>query len=209
MTSKLFIIFSIVFLFACKNKTETKSNNKVDTTKPAIVGQIKEEVYNSNMRDTIPIDDNIYLVGDSSKHPEKSINYVAVKFKPYIRFSDFPVDTYEAKKKAAINYSSNVTARQFKTIITNTYNNEGLNFGGHYCFVEWGCGSPCQSSAIVDLKTGIVYDGPSAGYGYDYKKNSRMLMVNPSTSGEFYWNCVACEPEIFIWNERTKQFEQR
>src|SRR4051812_18508278 len=126
MTSKLFIIFGFVFLSACKSKSDTKSNNKVDSTQSVLAGQAKEKVHNSGMDDTISIDDNIFLVGDSSKHPEEAISYVAVKFKPYIRFSDFPVDTLESTKKATINYSSNVTARQYKTVITNTYIEEGL-----------------------------------------------------------------------------------
>ena len=172
-------------------------------------GQIQSGTLKLGGKDTILIDNNIFLVGDSSKHPEEAISYVAVKFKPYIRFSDFLVETFNSRNKVNINYSSNVTARRYKTVITDTYKKKSLNFGGHYCFVEWGCGSPCQQSALIDLRTGIVYDGVGAGYGYDYKENSRMLIVNPIDSGEFYLNCAACEPEIFIWNEKAKKFEQR
>jgi hypothetical protein len=45
------------------------------------------------------------------------------------------------------------------------------NFAGHYKIAEWGCGSQCLSIAIVDLKTGDVYDGPFSilGYGIAYR----------------------------------------
>ena len=45
------------------------------------------------------------------------------------------------------------------------------NFAGHYKIAEWGCGSSCVSIAIIDLKTGHVYDGPfsTLGYGTAYK----------------------------------------
>jgi hypothetical protein len=41
----------------------------------------------------------------------------------------------------------------------------GPNFAGHYIVVTWGCGSQCVMGAIVDLKTGIVYDPPLSGVG--------------------------------------------
>lgn len=37
------------------------------------------------------------------------------------------------------------------------------NFAGHYVVVQWGCGSQCVMMAIVDMKTGTVYDPPLSG----------------------------------------------
>jgi len=81
----------------------------------------------------------------------------------------------------------------------------GLNFAGHYCFAYWGCGSPCQMSAVVDLKTGLVYDGPSAGYGYQFKRNSRLLVVNPDDP---HTGCAGCTTEYWIWDDHHKKFLQ-
>ncbi len=39
----------------------------------------------------------------------------------------------------------------------------GPNFAGHYFVIRWGCGSQCVLMAIVDAKTGIVYDPPLSG----------------------------------------------
>jgi hypothetical protein len=39
------------------------------------------------------------------------------------------------------------------------------NFAGHYVAVQWGCGSQCVMMAIVDTKTGIIYDPPLSGVG--------------------------------------------
>ncbi len=41
----------------------------------------------------------------------------------------------------------------------------GPNFAGHYVVIQWGCGSQCVMMAIVDMKTGIVYDPPLSGAG--------------------------------------------
>jgi hypothetical protein len=45
------------------------------------------------------------------------------------------------------------------------------NFAGHYKIAEWGCGSSCVSIAVINLKTGEVYEGPFSvlGYGNSYK----------------------------------------
>jgi hypothetical protein len=43
----------------------------------------------------------------------------------------------------------------------------GPNFAGHYIIVSWGCGLFCSMMAMVDAKTGIVYDPPICGSGCD------------------------------------------
>ena len=59
------------------------------------------------------------------------------------------------------------------------------NFGGHYKIAQWGCGSQCVSIAIVDLKTGGVYNGPFLilGYGipYKYEGGDDELQYEPSS----------------------------
>jgi hypothetical protein len=114
---------------------------------------------------------------------------------------------------AQIRIKGNKLAEEFRTMISDTYYSKGymkkwhgttgLNFGGHYCFVYWGCGSPCQMSAIVDLKTGIVYEGPSASLGYEFKRNSRLVIINP---GRTIDSCAYCHPEYWVLNERSKKF---
>ena len=116
---------------------------------------------------------------------------------------------------ARVIIKGNPLAEQYKTIISDTYKSTaymrtwhgatGLNFGGHYCFAYWGCGSNCQDGAIVDLKTGIVYQGLTAAMGYDFKVNSRLVIVNP---GQTIDSCAVCASEYWVWNERTKVFRK-
>jgi hypothetical protein len=42
--------------------------------------------------------------------------------------------------------------------------NPKTNFAGRYVVISWGCGSQCVLMAIVDAKTGIVYDPPLSGF---------------------------------------------
>ena len=49
------------------------------------------------------------------------------------------------------------------------------NFAGHYSVIRWGCGSNCQMMAIVDAKTGTIYNPPLAESGMDLYVNLDML----------------------------------
>lgn len=37
---------------------------------------------------------------------------------------------------------------------------KGPSFAGNFTIAEWGCGTECEQIAIVDDKTGDVFDGP-------------------------------------------------
>lgn len=78
---------------------------------------------------------------------------------------------------------------------------KGPNFAGHYTIADWGCGTSCESVAVIDAETGAVYDGPfgqlpkaglyygdglrydrdaKGSYNYDelsYRLNSRLLIA--------------------------------
>ena len=41
----------------------------------------------------------------------------------------------------------------------------GPNFAGNMIVVKWGCGSPCLMMAMVDARTGAIYDPPIASNG--------------------------------------------
>jgi hypothetical protein len=58
--------------------------------------------------------------------------------------------------------------RRYRTRITAGVSESfkpGPNFAGHYVVIQWGCGSQCVMMAIVDTKTGAVYDPPLSGTG--------------------------------------------
>ena len=199
------IIILVVFI-SCNTSTSKQGQAALaDTLSNKQQDQQNDKPYNSKI---IWSTDNVRIWGDTSNGKIK-IDYTSYKFEPYISFEDFKVDDLFTGKKALINYQSNVTARRYKTRITETYQEQGLNFGGHYCFVWWGCGSPCKASAIVDLENGKVYDGPTSALGYNFKKNSTMIIINPGDSTGFYDDCAYCHPEIWIWNEKQKAFKQR
>ncbi len=67
---------------------------------------------------------------------------------------------------------------RFKTKIINALKDRP-NFAGHCIVVEWGCGTSCQQSAIINLKTKKVSFGPNSSTGFIYYPNSKLLISNP------------------------------
>ena len=130
-----------------------------------------------------------------------------------LSFNTYHVSLYKGNL-APLKLKGNKLAEMFRTAIRTTYYSTkeqveyhgatGLNFGGHYCFVYWGCGSECQDAAVVDLKTGIVYHALTASLGYDFKRSSRLVIVNPGQTD----SCAFCTPEYWVWNDKNKVFKK-
>jgi hypothetical protein len=74
------------------------------------------------------------------------------------RFEDYPADVDTHLKPATPQFKTG-GQRRFRGTIRESVE-KGVNFAGHYAIAEWGCGSGCVQTAVVDLRTGDVYDGP-------------------------------------------------
>jgi len=123
-------------------------------------------------------------------------------------FNDYAVkDTYDGTM-AKVKLYPCTYARRYRTAIRETYQAEKVNFAGHYCFVYWGCGSPCKMAAIVDATTGMVYEAPYSAMGYDFRQNSFVLIVNPTKDGFYPYHPPYGKPEVWIWKEKSKKFVQ-
>jgi hypothetical protein len=188
--------------FSCNNKNSPSNiiEHKLDSSKIPLV---KKEIEIG----TVYISNDVKVMADTTIDKSK-IYYACTKFEPYINFGDFKVNEIYKGKKIKIDYSSNSLAREYRTVITNGYAEGGVNFGGHYQFISWGCGAPCAFFALVDAMDGKVYDGFIAPLGFDFRKDSRMMIANPPDSTGFYDDCNYCHPEIWIWNETSKKFTE-
>ncbi len=195
------LIFIFLVLVACNTATQKKRQKVLEET---LENKETSKTLNSEI---IWSTDHVKIWGDTSNGKTR-FDYASYKFEPFISFNDFKVKALFNGQKAVINFQSNVIAKQYKTRITNVYQEQGLNFAGHYCLVWWGCGSPCKQSVIVDLENGNVYDGPASALGYDFRNNSTMIIVNPPDATGFYDDCAYCHPEIWKWSEELKKFMQ-
>ena len=93
----------------------------------------------------------------------------------------------------------------------------GPNFAGHYFVIRWGCGSQCVLMAIVDAKTGVVYEPPLSGDKYhdeeelflpldnlgeaevDIRPDSSLMVLREACTD--YQNRKTCGTYYFNWKD--------
>jgi hypothetical protein len=78
-----------------------------------------------------------------------------------------------------VNLASHPRAREYRTALRSGAA-KGPNFAGHFTVVTWGCGTSCQSHAIVDAQTGAVYfPGVITSLGAEFHVDSRLFVDSP------------------------------
>ena len=204
MRRHYYFLVTLFLFLSCtdKNNKIATSEIKSDTTKSYQNKEKAKPVF-----DTILNEGSVIIYGDTTIQKDK-IREVLIKFEPYIAFDDYKVNVENVKAKLQLN--SHELGKQFRTAIRECYNNSENLFAGHYTLATWGCGSPCQMNVLIDRRTGKIYDAPDSSVGSDYKKDSRMLIINPPEEENYYYNdCIFCKPEIYILDEKTKKFEKK
>lgn len=121
-----------------------------------------------------------------SKPKSKEDKQVLVKSKPVceeiLKNEEIdPVKKFEGTP-APVNFSDFPEAKRFYTVITEGAAS-GPNYGGHFTFISWGCGTDCFSYAIVDSITGDIVAYPGSAnmfitYPPSYSLESRLLVIN-------------------------------
>jgi hypothetical protein len=121
------------------------------------------------------------------------------------QFQQFSVSRIYRGTPAAVNLNSNPDARRFRTALRDGAK-KGPNFAGHYTVVTFGCGTSCQSLAIVDARTGAVYmTQVTADVGAKFQINSQLLVVNPPENITRA-DPPSVTPRYYVWqNNRLRQ----
>ena len=63
--------------------------------------------------------------------------------------------------------------------ITTQFDTMTTNYGTCYKIITWDCGSPCQMLGLFKAETGQLVGKLNASYGFDYRQNSSLIIVNP------------------------------
>src|SRR3989338_2308828 len=99
--------------------------------------------------------------------------------KPFTTFEQYPPEDIFTGATAPLDLNSSFIARRFKTTINEALKND-VNFAGHYVIAEWGFTGIGNELAVVDTNTGKAYPFPYvANMGFEYKKDSNLLIVDP------------------------------
>jgi len=104
------------------------------------------------------------------------------------QYSDYPaVVMCKPKHPVKLDLSNNREAAAFRSRLE-TAAKRDPNFAGHYVLTHWGCGTFCQTIAIIDILTGKVYfpeiteksmENNMVGWGYETPSvDSKLLIIN-------------------------------
>jgi hypothetical protein len=98
-------------------------------------------------------------------------------------FAKYPATTIHRGKPAAVDLSGR-DARMFRTRLREAVAEaKGATFAGHMIVATWGCGTSCQSIALIDARNGkVTFASDTANLGVDFRVDSRLLVVNPPKS---------------------------
>jgi hypothetical protein len=181
---KRILIILLFFVFISCEQVGTKDNetNTIGATN------------NLSKSDTIYKDDKTIII-----KTKKSVDTL-IKFYSNINDSLYVVKPEKIILNTKLDFTHYEYKKMFITATKEGVAEEGVNFAGHFCFVYWGCGSPCKLSAVVDMKTGKAYNGINSEIGYEFKKDSKLLIVNPPDSTGWYnKNEIWQHPSQYIW----------
>lgn len=139
--------------------------------------------------------------------------------RPLPKFDDFKVAEI-FKGQPAVPILTTPRQRQYRTMIRRGAK-DNFSFAGHFKIAGWGCGSSCSGFAIVDSKTGQVFDTPfeyyewnalilDPAYARDYgpemenisfRNDSRLLIIRgcpeEKNCGTYYYEWTGVELKLW------------
>ena len=117
----------------------------------------------------------------------------------------------EKLRNIQVDLKSSKYARNYRTNLRNAAK-AGVNFAGHFVVANWGCGTNCSETAIIDGRTGRVFfpeilQGATFGFcelgdadePIEYKKNSRLFVLRGFKSGDLDKKNSKCGVYYFEW----------
>ncbi len=121
----------------------------------------------------------VFLVSCNTNKEQLKVTYPKYTYNGVKElFSKYKCSVQLSKLSVKLDKKSYNDWKRFKTRITEG-SKKPVNFGGKYIIVRWGCGTECQTGAIIDASTGIIYRIPTSERGLEFIKSSLLLIVNP------------------------------
>ncbi len=94
-------------------------------------------------------------------------------------FAQYPATDRFQGRPAAPNFATTPEEARFRSHIEAAQRQHGVNFAGAYTIATWPCLSLCVSVVAVDARTGLVVRAPEAYNGLSFRRDSRLLVINP------------------------------
>ena len=129
-------------------------------------------------------------------------------------FEEYPAKTVSIQEISKVDWASHPDAKIFRTRLREAIGQKP-DFAGHYKVATWGCGTMCQTTALIDARDGKVYFAPFTSLpGVEHRANSRLLVENPAAEVKAYVKDSGeskpkwLETIYWQWVEKSKSFEK-
>lgn len=94
-------------------------------------------------------------------------------------FEQFPATEQYAGRPARPNVATSPNEANFIGYMEQAQRQSGVNFAGAYTIATWPCLSLCVSVVAVDARNGTIVRAPEAYNGLAFRRDSRLLIINP------------------------------
>jgi hypothetical protein len=96
-----------------------------------------------------------------------------------ISFEQFPATEQYAGRPVRPNIATSPSEANFAGYMEQAQSRSGVNFAGAYTIATWPCLSLCVSVVAIDARTGAIVRAPEAYNGLAFRRDSRLLVINP------------------------------
>jgi|GEM_PF-2524762 len=154
-------IMTFLLLFSCSSETIIDKKNSGTPVNEIIKKEIPKEDRDAD-----------------------SADYKVLRLKKTYKFEDYKVPIFEGTL-AEPNFLGNPFAndKEYVDFIKTGCKENKINFAGYYTIIERSCGAMCSHIFIVDRKNGKIFIDTKPNderYGYEYRKDSKLLIANSS-----------------------------
>jgi len=94
-------------------------------------------------------------------------------------FEQFPAAEQFAGRPSRPNIATSPNEANFIGYMEQAQRQSGVNFAGAYTIATWPCLSLCVSVVAVDARNGTIVRAPEAYNGLAFRRDSRLLIINP------------------------------
>ena len=128
--------------------------------------------------------------------------------RPLPKFEDYhAAETFTGTPAAVVTAGSKL-AQTYRTRLREGAG-KGPNFAGQFTLVSWGCGAGCQDWAVVDARSGKVFDAMlRTSVGAEFQRDSRLVLVDTAKlaaeayGGKAPADCADCgTPGAYEWRD--------
>lgn len=97
------------------------------------------------------------------------------------RFEDYKVTPVKFTEAKSVDLNSHPKAKMMRTRLREAFK-KPADFAQKYVVMQHGCGTQCMVSWVINKETGKVFEPIDHSWGFRYRKESSLIIVDPDPS---------------------------